>query len=101
MVESCVARGVAYHDPGVSRYLFGVNARMSRTATHGHHNLITSGHGDKLSRSSEAVARDGRLSRLLASRQRSIGDGIRARRVIGQFYFEFLRTGTGTGICEP
>ena len=49
---------------------------MSRTATHGHHNLITSGHGDKLSRSSEAVARDGRLSRLLASRQRSIGDGI-------------------------
>lgn len=39
-----------------------------------HHNLITNGYGDKLSRSSEAVPQDGRLSRLLAGRQRSIGD---------------------------
>ena len=39
------------------------------TATHGHHNLITSGYGDKLSRStSEPLPLDGRLSRLLAAK---------------------------------
>lgn len=65
---------------------------VSGTATHGHHNLITSGYGDKLSRStSRPLPLDGRLSRLLAAKS----DRGRSCVRIGRFYFQFLRTGSG------
>lgn len=91
IAESCVSRPLC---PAPSSVLFVWVERedVSGTATHGHHNLITSGYGDKLSRStSEPLLVDGRLSRLLAGR------AIVARVCvcIGRFYFEFLRTGSG------
>lgn len=87
IAESCGAR------PGSPVLFVWVEREdVSGTATHGHHNLITSGYGDKLSRStSRPLPLDGRLSRLLAAKS----DRGRSCVRIGRFYFQFLRTGSG------